>query len=74
MSNFHVKTVFPVTGDCGHNFEASALDITEKTDLVCPTCGAIDHLTKAQAEEVRQKFALALGRLATPEFATPAPK
>lgn len=70
MAQFHVKTVFPVTGDCGHEFEASAVGITEKTDLVCPTCGAIDHLTKAQVRDVQAKFATALGRLATPEFAS----
>ncbi len=72
MSEFHVKTVFPVTGDCGHTFEASAVGIATETDLLCPTCGAVDHLTKAQVADVQNKFALALGRLASPEFTKPA--
>jgi hypothetical protein len=60
-----VRAKIDVTADCGHKFPVSLDGLGPHTDLICPTCGAIDHLSAEQVADLEAKLARGIAQLIT---------
>lgn len=52
MPEIEAKTITVIRGDCGHEYSISVVGLDPETDLVCPQCGGIDHLTADQIDGI----------------------
>jgi hypothetical protein len=60
MGEIHIQGHVPITGDCGHQFDVSIAGLSTETDLVCPECGAIDHLSDEQIGGINDQLNAAI--------------
>jgi hypothetical protein len=65
MAEYNVRATVEITGDCGHKFPVSVAGLDTQTDLVCPTCGAIDHVNDEQLANIQRMFNQALAKAGT---------
>ena len=63
MSDQTIRLTLPVTCDCGHAFKISPVGVQPWTDIVCPSCGVIDHLSQETVDEVVDQYMDAMGDL-----------
>lgn len=64
---FTARATIEVTAECGHKFTVSVIGLDTDTDLVCPTCGFVDHFDADQIASIREKFDAAVAKAAAEE-------
>lgn len=70
VMDLEINGAAPIKGDCGHTFEVSVVGLSHETDLICPECGAVDHLTVEQVAGIRSDIRLAAGEAGRDVFAS----
>lgn len=63
MSGLTMRLSLPVTCNCGHGFKIDPVGVQPWTNIVCPSCGAIDHASQETLDEVEDQLIEAVGDL-----------
>ena len=48
---------------CGHNFKIDPVGVQPDTDVICPSCGTVDHVSQSTIDEVEQQLMDALNEV-----------
>lgn len=46
----------PITCDCGHVFKIDPAGVDDDTDIICPSCGSVDHLDEDRIADIEQEL------------------
>ena len=62
MSGFPINLKLPVScQSCAHTFKIDPVGVQPCTDIICPACGTIDHISQETRDDVEQQLIDALG-------------
>lgn len=63
MAAPQLKLSLPITCECGHGFTIDPVGVQPWTDIHCPKCDKIDHVSQEALDEVEGQLMDALGDL-----------
>lgn len=63
MSETPFRLSLPITCDCGRAFKIDPTGVQPWTDIVCPSCHNIDHVSQETVDQVVEDYMDAMGEL-----------
>ena len=64
MSGLPIKLTLPVScPSCNHAFKIDPVGVQPWTDIVCPACGVVDHISQETRDEVEEQLMDGLGEV-----------
>ena len=64
MSDSHINLKLPVAcSACGHAFKIDPVGVQPWTDIICPACGVVDHVSQETVDGVEEELMEGLGGL-----------
>lgn len=63
MTDLPIKLSLPYQCGCDHNFKIDPTGVDIDTDIVCPSCGQVNHLNQDTVDTVADDYTDAMGDL-----------